>query len=105
MPFVKGQSGNPGGRPKAVAAVEEVARQHTALAMNTLAEICGDVEQPASARVSAASTLLDRGWGKARQDIRVSVAPEDMGDEELARIAASGSSVSESDIEGENTRH
>lgn len=69
--FKKGQSGNPGGRPKAVKAVEETAREHTPLAMDTLAEVCRNKKAPPAARVSAASVLLDRGWGKARQDVKV----------------------------------
>lgn len=40
--FQKGQSGNPGGRPKALREVEELARQETAPAMQTLATIHRD---------------------------------------------------------------
>lgn len=69
MPFVKGQSGNPGGRPKALKDVEEIARSHTPAAMQTLAAICVDPEQPGAARVSAANALLDRGWGKPSQPV------------------------------------
>jgi hypothetical protein len=63
--FKPGKSGNPGGRPKVVAEVRDLARQHTELAILTLAEIAGDAEKPAAARVSAAEALLDRAWGKA----------------------------------------
>jgi len=38
-PFKKGQSGNPGGRPKVVAEVKELAREHTAEAIQTLVSI------------------------------------------------------------------
>lgn len=69
--FTKGISGNPGGRPKGYREVEAIARDHTELAMNTLAEICKNKKQPAGARVSAASTLLDRGWGRAPQNVTV----------------------------------
>ena len=35
-PFKKGQSGNPGGRPKEIAEVKALARAHTITAINTL---------------------------------------------------------------------
>ncbi|MBX9697907.1 MAG: hypothetical protein K2X74_00665 [Acetobacteraceae bacterium] len=69
--FVPGQSGNPSGQPKGVAEVREAARAHTKLAMDTLAEVCRNRKASASARVSAAIGLLDRGWGKAVQPLDI----------------------------------
>jgi hypothetical protein len=69
MRFEKGKSGNPGGRPKAVQAVVDTAREHTALAIATLAEIAEDKTQPAAARATASSILLDRGWGKPQTNV------------------------------------
>lgn len=71
MAWQKGQSGNPGGRPKGLKEVQDAARQHTEAAIKTLADIAKDKEQTASARVAAAEVLLDRGWGKAQQTIEV----------------------------------
>jgi hypothetical protein len=72
MPFQPGQSGNPGGRPKALKAVEEAARAHTGDAIETLASICKNTQAPEAARVAAANALLDRAWGKPKQSLEPS---------------------------------
>ncbi|MDN7356337.1 DUF5681 domain-containing protein [Acetobacter senegalensis] len=61
--FKKGQSGNPGGRPKSVKDVKEAAREHTMLAIERLVHWAKSDEPKAS--VAASNALLDRAWGKA----------------------------------------
>jgi Family of unknown function (DUF5681) len=68
-PFKKGQSGNPGGRPRVVAEVPELARAHTVEAVETLVSIMTNPKSAPAARVSAANALLDRGYGKPPQHI------------------------------------
>lgn len=62
MPFVKGQSGNPGGRRKGSISLEVQAllRQLTPEAVNTLAEIMRDKSLAASARATAALGILKK---------------------------------------------
>jgi hypothetical protein len=67
MPFEKGQSGNPSGRPKTNGRVRDLAREQTENAIATLVHVMEDKKAPPSARVSAAATILDRGWGKSAQ--------------------------------------
>jgi hypothetical protein len=54
-------------KSKAAAGVRALARRHSKAAMKVLAAIMNNEEGPATARVSAAQALLDRGWGKAAQ--------------------------------------
>jgi hypothetical protein len=87
--WVKGQSGNPGGRPKADYRIKELAKEKTPLALNTLAYVCEHGENE-GARVAAAEALLNRGWGKPTQTIEANVThavAADMTDEELIDIA------------------
>jgi hypothetical protein len=62
--FEKGQSGNPGGRPKEIGEVRDLARAQTAASIDALVSIRDNAKAPAAARVTAATALLDRAWGK-----------------------------------------
>ena len=62
--FEAGVSGNPLGRPRAILSVRDLARSHTDEAIATLAEIMRDPQAPSNARISAASELLNRGYGR-----------------------------------------
>ena len=64
--FKPGQSGNPRGRSKVIAEIRDLARQHTAGAINTLIAVMQTGESDA-AKVSAANALLDRSYGRPVQ--------------------------------------
>lgn len=49
--------------------IRSLARSHTEAAINTLVGIMNQPEAPQAARVSAANSILDRGWGKPSQPI------------------------------------
>lgn len=74
MPFVKGQSGNPGGRPKDAAQIAGLARKHSREAIKKLVEWMRS--DNAKASVSAAQALLDRGYGKPQQSMNLSGSVE-----------------------------
>jgi len=65
----KGQSGNPRGRPKKDLDLAKEAQKHAMKAIQALADIVADTEAPPPSRISAASELLDRGFGRAPQHI------------------------------------
>ena len=71
-PFRSGQSGNPSGRPRLtpeLIELRELARQHTRAAVEAIIAVVQDLKAPPSARVTAASEILDRGWGRATQSV------------------------------------
>ena len=62
--FKSGQSGNPGGRPAVSAELRVLAREQTEVALKALTEIVQNPKAPPAARVAAANSLLDRGYGR-----------------------------------------
>ena len=73
-PFPKGQSGNPGGRPKELRDVIELARSHTTDAIETLVAAMNSDSAPWGARIAAANAILDRGWGKPTRPVEANVS-------------------------------
>jgi hypothetical protein len=79
-----GQSGNPGGRPKVIAELKDLARAYTLEALDTLASVMRDKGAPPAARVAAVAHILDRGYGKPTQHISGTIKHiKQMTDDEL----------------------
>ena len=69
MPFKKGQSGNPGGRPKEVAEVRRLAQDHGSAAIERLVELMGSENERTA--VAACEAILNRGYGRPAQSLTV----------------------------------
>ena len=91
MPWVKGQSGNPGGRPKEEVDIRKLARSRGKQAIDALYEIMCDEKAPPAARIAASVALLDRGYGRPEQSFTgslnatYSISDKPMTAEEWAR--------------------
>ena len=64
-----GAGRKPGEVTKAKRELAEMAKDHAEAALDTLVSIHKNSDQPASARVAAASAILDRGYGKPPQSL------------------------------------
>ena len=93
--FQKGNPGNPGGRPKTVGYVRELAGQQTEAAIRTLAEICGREDLPPAARVAAANSLLDRAYGRPESTSTVNIqrTARELTTDELVQIISGAGAV------------
>lgn len=68
-PFKKGQSGNPGGRPKGDPAVKEMLKAATADAAKLLIDTINNPAAKLEQRIECAKVVMDRVYGKATQQI------------------------------------
>jgi hypothetical protein len=66
--YLKGYSGNAGGRPKDKHRVSELARSYTKEAVETLVSLMRTAKDE-RVRGTAAQALLDRGWGKPKVEV------------------------------------
>ncbi len=87
MKFPKGKSGNPGGRPKVLGELQELARQHAPEVIAELARLALKAKSE-TARIAAGRELLDRGFGRARQSMEVSLPEKNIVQIMLAKIDA-----------------
>lgn len=73
--LLPGHTANPSGAPKGLAEVAQLAREHTIDAIKALAQNLND--ESGAVRNAAAQTLLDRGWGRAKEIVEVTTEGED----------------------------
>lgn len=66
MPFKKGQSGNPNGRPKAFTEIVELARSYTKENLERIAHLAAHAESE-KVQLSASIALHEIAWGKPVQ--------------------------------------
>lgn len=64
-----GAGRKPGQVSQAKREIADMAKDHAAKALEVLVSVANSAKSPAAARVSAATAILDRGYGKPRQAV------------------------------------
>jgi len=85
LPFEKGKSGNPGGRPKRTieeADLIEACRTKTPEALQTILELMEGSDND-RVKLAAAQYVIERGWGKAPERIELLTATVDLSAEDI----------------------
>lgn len=67
MPFQKGKSGNPSGRPKVVAEVRQLARKHGPDALKRIVKLMNSPDERVG--LAACQEIMNRAYGKPRQEL------------------------------------
>ncbi len=75
-PFQKGQTGNPGGRTKAYAECQALARERSVEAMGHLCRLMASDDERVA--LMAADKVLERAWGKPKEQKEEAKAPLDL---------------------------
>lgn len=82
-PYVRGRwyagmpSPNPGGRSKAVAQLQELAREHTPAALAKIVSLMDDPKTSRVTQLACARELLDRAYGTPMQSTEISATVND----------------------------
>ena len=102
--FVKGQSGNPGGRPKLTQDELDaltMAKQFAPDAIRALHEIATSKTASDKARVTAAEAIINRVYGKPKETVESTIKHERRNESDiLAELVALGLVPSERAAEG-----
>ena len=90
MTWSKGQSGNPKGRPPNLNPMIDAAQKYAMEALKTAVEIMRNKKVYASTRLSACDTILDRAYGKPKQEVDIMHGRKasEMSDDEIAERLA-----------------
>ncbi|MDO8800062.1 hypothetical protein [Phenylobacterium sp.] len=66
-----GAGRKPGAVSQAKREIAEMAKDHAETALQVLVTVANNTQAPSAARVSAATAILDRGYGKPRQSVEL----------------------------------